>query len=117
MAPSPIVDTVARTLAHVAYRRRANLVQTERRRRLRTQQAMQYNGDCVCTHEGAIRPQCMAGIFGVDCGTHVEYTNTGCEFDTLTLLEKRPTHREIEERELRAGRWASYKRSHQRRKP
>ncbi len=51
---------------------------------------LRYTGDCVCTHEGAIRPQCMAGIFGVDCGTHYEYTSTGCEFDTVTLLAKRP---------------------------
>ena len=75
------------------------------------QQAMQYTGDCVCTHEGAIRPQCMAGIFGVDCGTHVEYTNTGCEFDTFTLLEKLNADQPVKAHALHNGRWISYKRS------
>ena len=62
----------------------------ERRSLLRRNMVLQYVGDCICTHEGAIRPECMAGIFGVVCGSDLEFTPTGCEFDTLTLLEKRP---------------------------
>ena len=62
----------------------------ERRNVLQKQRQLRYTGDCVCTHEGAIRPQCMGGIFGIDCGGWLEFTPTGCEFDTMTLLKKRP---------------------------
>ena len=90
MAPSLRPAWIPRTDEQRERRRFTHALCGERRKAQRRQHALRYTGDCVCTHEGAIRPQCMAGIFGLDCGTHYEYTSTGCEFDTVTLLAKRP---------------------------
>ena len=90
MAPSLRPAWIPRTDEQRERRRASYSLCAYRRKVQRQQRALRYTGDCVCTHEGAIRPQCMAGIFGVDCGTHMEFTSTGCEFDTVTLLAKRP---------------------------
>ena len=74
-------------------RARATVSATTLRWRRHWMRPVPYFGDCACTHEGRIHADCINGIFGVDLGTHREYTPTGCEFDTLTLLAKLPRNK------------------------